>query len=92
MDKDHCAKCIHLRRNRKWKERPDGSIYAEGFLPGFYHCMYKWWSERPNRDFGICEHFAKNKTGTDNRNRRRKTGADPATGTRDTHATLDGNP
>lgn len=65
MDKNHCAKCIHLKKNKDWKEKDHGnSISAEGFFPGFYVCYIggRFWSNRPKRDFNICEHFAKNKT------------------------------
>ncbi len=64
MDRNHCAKCIHLKKNKDWKTDSEGTIYATTFFPGYYVCYVggRFWSSRPKFDFDICEHFAKNKT------------------------------
>lgn len=60
MDKNHCAKCIHLKKVKKIS----GGTTFYGIFPGMYVCYVggRFWSSRPKFDFDICEHFAKNKS------------------------------
>jgi hypothetical protein len=62
MDKNHCGKCIHLKRSKKPTVSEHGNrISATCFFAGYYYCILggRFWSERPKFDFKICENFAK---------------------------------
>lgn len=63
MDRNHCAKCIHLKKNKEGKKTSGGITYY-GIFPGMYVCYVggRFWSSRPKFDFDLCEHFAKNKS------------------------------
>lgn len=37
MDKNHCAKCIHLKKNKEGKKISGGTTFY-GIFPGMYVC------------------------------------------------------
>ncbi len=47
MDRNHCAKCIHLKKNKEGKKTSEGTTYYSLFS-GMYVCFVggRFWSSR----------------------------------------------
>lgn len=62
-DRNHCGKCIHLRRAKPPKRTGEGGFIQYWFFAGFYYCAKgaMFWADRKLAKESICEHFRKTK-------------------------------